>query len=292
LFVRQPEGRTLLKTPHLRFSEIDVHYGDAVTEPRALFEPDGADLSPTAAALGPWRPDALHGGAVSALLGQSFEQEGWVLARMTMDLMRRVPLQPLRLVPGPTSTTRRLLRQSVELWADERLVAKAEALLLPDLYLALPQQPDHRLGVPRELDTQEPDKYRAAIVRRVGYPSFVSHAVSMRNERPDERRPGVVVNWLKLLLPIIAGQEITPVQRATAAADYANGGFPTLPFEEWSFVSLDLTVQLTRQPEGEWVGVTCDSLAASTGIGLGDAELHDKEGRIGRSTTTLLVERR
>ena len=82
------------------------------------------------------------------------------------------------------------------------------------------------------------------------------------------------------------------MQRATAAADYANGGFTALPFEEWSFVSLDLTVQLTRQPEGEWVGVTCDSLAASTGIGLGDAELHDTDGRIGRSTATLLVERR
>ena len=36
-------------------------------------------------------------------------------------------------------------------------------------------------------------------------------------------------------------------QCVSAAADYANGGFPSLPFEEWSFMSVDLTVQLTRR---------------------------------------------
>jgi hypothetical protein len=40
-------------------------------------------------------------------------------------------------------------------------------------------------------------------------------------------------------------------------------------------MSLDLTVQLTRQPDGKWIAVTIDSLASRTGIGLGDAELYD-----------------
>jgi acyl-CoA thioesterase len=71
-----------------------------------------------------------------------------------------------------------------------------------------------------------------------------------------------------------------------------NGGFPSLPFEDWSFMSLDLTVQLTRQPDGEWIAVTSDSLASRTGIGLGDAELYDATGRIGRAVATLLVEPR
>jgi len=261
-------------------------------DPQALFEPDGPLLNPTEAALGPWRPDALHGGAVSALLGQSFEEEGWVLARMTMDLMRRVPMRPLRLVPGSASSTRRLRRKQVQLWADDRMVAKAEALLLPESHLDLPPQPERRLDPPHDLDQREPDEYRAAIVKRVGYPSFVSHAVAMRSQRVDGARPGVFVNWLKLLLPVLPEQSISPTQAVSAAADYANGGFAALPFEEWSFVTLDLTLQLIRVPQGGWVAVTSDSVAESTGIGLGDAELHDIHGRIGRSTATLLVERR
>jgi Thioesterase-like superfamily len=260
-------------------------------DPRSLFETDGQLLRPTAAALGPWRPNALHGGAVSALLGSGLEEDGWRLGRMTLDLMRRVPPEPLRLVPGRSVATRRILRKSIELWCGDRQVARAEGLLLPEAHLDLPPIPQRRLDVPADLDGDE-DRRRTTIVERVGYPSFVSHAVSTRNKRLDQRHAGAFAYWLKVLLPVVDGREITPVERVCAAADYANGGFAALPFEEWSFMSLDLTVQLVRLPIGEWVAVTNDSLAAPTGIGMADAELYDRDGRIGRSTATLLLEHR
>jgi hypothetical protein len=263
----------------------------AMSEPLALFEADGPYLIPTDAAPGPWRPDALHGGAVSALFGHTFEEAGWSLGRMTVDLLRRVPMEPLKLVVGPTSTTRRLMRKSAELWAGDRPVAKGEALLLPATHLDLPPQPERPLVVPKDLERMDASR-RSTIVERVGFPSFVSHAVSTRTVRTDETHPGDFAYWIDLLLPAVAGHDITPVQRVCAAADYTNGGFPTLPYEEWSFVTLDLTVQLVRPPVGDWVGVTNDSAAGASGIGLGDAELHDVHGRIGRATATLLVERR
>jgi hypothetical protein len=261
-------------------------------EPRALFVPEGSAMLPTGAALGPWRRDALHGGAVSGLLGHSLAEDGWLMARMTMNLMRRVPRQPLHLVPGPSSRTRRVLRKHVELRAGEHLVASAEALLLPDSHLALPQQVNRTLPLPEQLRDGDPHEHREAIVKRVGFPSFVSHAVATHRPRLPASHPAPFAYWIKLLLPVVAGEPITPIQRITTAADYANGGFATLPFEEWSFVTLDLTVQLAREPLGEWVAVTVDSLASSTGAGLGDAELYDTEGRIGRSVATLLVESR
>jgi Thioesterase-like superfamily len=260
-------------------------------EPKSLFESDGQFMHPTAAALGPWRANALHGGAVSTLLGHSLEEEDWLLGRMSLDLMRRVPPEPLRLVLGPSISTRRLLRKSIELWCGDRLVAKAEGLLLPRAHLDLPSSAERKLDVPPDLE-DETDRHRVAIAERVGYPSFVSHAVSTRKKRLQGRHAGAFVYWLKLLVPVVEGGEITPIQRVCAAADYANGGFTALPFEEWSFMSLDLTVQLVRPPVGDWIAVTNDSLAETTGIGLGDAELYDRDGRIGRSTSTLLVERR
>jgi len=260
-------------------------------DPQALFTRDGPLLVPTEASLGPWRPDALHGGAVSALLGHSLAEDGWQLARVTMDLLRRVPLQPLRLTVSATTNSRRVSRREAELWAGDQLVARAAALLLPESRVALPPQPDRRLEFPASTEPQSSDDVRAAIAERIGYTSFVSHAVDTRNARRKDGY-GERVYWLKLLLPVIAGEAITAIQRVTAAADYANGGFPSLPFEKWSFMSLDLTVQLTREPHGEWIAVTSDSLAAATGIGLGDAELHDVNGRIGRAVATLLVEPR
>jgi hypothetical protein len=59
---------------------------------------------------------------------------------------------------------------------------------------------------------------RAAIAHRIGYPSFVSHAVATRNTRRNGADEGRVY-WLNLLLPVIAGELITPIQRVSAAAD-------------------------------------------------------------------------
>ena len=68
--------------------------------PAALFEPDGQLLVPTALTVGPWDPGSQHGGAPSALLARAVEAEpapGPVrLARLTVELLRPVPLTPLR----------------------------------------------------------------------------------------------------------------------------------------------------------------------------------------------------
>lgn len=257
-----------------------------------LFDQDGSLLVPTAAALGPWRPDGLHGGAVAGLLARGLESDGYALARMTMDLLGRVPRTPLRLVDGKPWASRRVRRKSVELWAGDRIVAKAEGLFLPDRHVDVPPPVDDPIPGPSEDEGQDPRIEQAAIVRRVGYPSFVSHAVAMRVTTRSIGRRAVPVTWLKLLVPVVSGERPTGVQHAVVAADYANGGFSNMSFKHWSFMSLDLTVQLVRPPEGPWIGVACDPLAQSTGIGLGDGELHDVQGRFGRATASLLIEPR
>ena len=122
----------------------------------SLFAREGSLLVPTAAAPGPWRPDALHGGAVSALLGHCLEEHGWQLARVTMDLLRRVPLEPLRLTAEATASSRRVLRKEATLWAGDVLVAKAAALLLPEAEVDLPPQLNRRLELLAEPEGQDP----------------------------------------------------------------------------------------------------------------------------------------
>jgi len=96
----------------------------AITD--ALFVRDGDHFIPGMPSLGPWRRDALHGGAVSALLAGCLERDGYVLARTTVDLLGRVPAEPLRLVAEDEWGSTRLRRQTVELWAGARIVARAQ----------------------------------------------------------------------------------------------------------------------------------------------------------------------
>ena len=77
----------------------------------ALFEPDGDRLIPTDFARGPWDPRALHGGPTGALLARAIESAptdgiAFEVARLTVELLRPVPVEPLVLAaevvrPGP-----------------------------------------------------------------------------------------------------------------------------------------------------------------------------------------------
>jgi hypothetical protein len=260
--------------------------------PGALLVPDGDRVVPTTAAVGPWRPDSLHGGAVCALLAGSLEREDFAVARLTMDLLGRVPLAPLRLVEGPRWSSRRVHREIVELWAGDRMVARAEALRLPLTQVDIPDQPESRVGTAPPPDLVKTDRARAAILDQIGFPNFTSDAVVMQAGSSISARPGSSIHWLKLMLPIVAGKPLTGLERIAVAADYGTLGFSALPFTEWSFASLDLTVQVTRPPVGTWIGIVSDPVAQRTGVGLADAELHDADGRLGRSLATLLVEPR
>jgi hypothetical protein len=121
-----------------------------------------------------------------------------------MDLFGRVPLAPLRLVEGRLWSSRRVQRQTVELWADDRMVAKAQALRLPVMEADIPDQPDSRAGSAPAADLVKTDRERAAILDEIGFPNFTSDAVVMQAGSSIPARPGYSMNWIKLMLPIVA----------------------------------------------------------------------------------------
>ncbi|MGH2477664.1 MAG: acyl-CoA thioesterase domain-containing protein, partial [Candidatus Limnocylindrales bacterium] len=72
-----------------------------------LFTQRGIDFVPSEHTRGPWDPRHQHGGAVAALVARAAEQtagEGFALTRLTLELMRPVPLETLAIdvaVPRP-----------------------------------------------------------------------------------------------------------------------------------------------------------------------------------------------
>jgi hypothetical protein len=102
--------------------------------------------------------------------------------------------------------------------------------------------------------------------------------------------PGPATVWMRMRVPLVAGEEPSPLQRVLVAADSGNGVSAELDYQRYLFINTDLSVHLLRMPAGEWVCL--DARTHLDGVGLTDTTLWDERGRIGRAAQTLLVRRR
>ena len=55
------------------------------------------------------------------------------------------------------------------------------------------------------------------------------------------------------------------------------------------FVNLDLSIQVAREPHGEWIGLAARTTLGDDGTGIARSTLHDADGAVGDATQTLFV---
>ena len=72
-------------------------------------------------------------------------------------------------------------------------------------------------------------------------------------------------------------------------ADSAGAVSAELAWDRWSFPNIDVTVHLSRVPDGEWLLLDARTRLAAEGNALAEAALHDLRGPVGRSAQTLVV---
>jgi hypothetical protein len=258
----------------------------------ALFDKDGDSFLPSEITRGPWSPDALHGGPVAALLAGLAEglprSAPMAAARITIELLRPVPLAPLRGAARVLRPGRKVMLAESSLHAGESEVARATLLFVRTLDQPLPEETlGGSAAVPPGPDTVP----RTKPIWDAGLPAYHRDAVEHRVVRGAWGRPGPCTDWIRLRVPVVAGEPTTPFQRVAAAADFGNGISAALPFGEWRFINPDLTIHVARLPRGEWVCLDAVTWPEALGIGVAESELFDESGRIGRSLQTLLLER-
>jgi hypothetical protein len=103
---------------------------------------------------------------------------------------------------------------------------------------------------------------------------------------------GPVVDWIRLRVPLFPDAALTPLVRVAAAVDFANGISHVLPWESYLFLNPDLTLHLFRPLRGEWVGMASATHHGQQGVGMSDTAVFDIDGRIGRSSQSLFLDRR
>lgn len=117
-------------------------------------------------------------------------------------------------------------------------------------------------------------------------------ALDWRVVEGDVDRPGPATVWARLRVPLVAGEEPTPLERLLVMADAASGVSAALPWEEWLFVNVDLGIHLSRPPRGEWTAMAARTVVGPSGMGLCTSTLFDSDGAVGVSTQSLMVRRR
>jgi hypothetical protein len=257
----------------------------------AMFEHDGsATFMPTSAAVGPWDRRIVHGSPIVALLAGQLTPEENTLARLTVEILAPVPMEPLTLRLSEPAGGSRVQRRNAALLAGDREVATAVAVTVRRNDLELPERalahesPFDAAAVPA---LSEPNRSAAEIV---GWESFDSNTLIMARTRVEgDRRTH---DWISLAVPVVEGTTLKGSELAAAAADYSsNAVVRQLPYDTWSFRNTDLTLQLTREPIGSWMGMRSECLVQPVGTGFKTADLFDEAGWVARTTATLVVER-
>jgi len=261
-----------------------------------IYTRDGDLFHPTTWAGSPWSATSQHGGPPNALFMRAAEQAaadaGMRVARLTVDLLKPVPMQPLRLAWAYARRGRRMaiIDATIERADDGSSVAVARAVALKEqgTHETLFPAPDARPSGPDALERHD---LVSQARRETGPPGF-HLAVDVRYGGDDD--DGVV--WFTTPLDLVAGETITPAQSCAAICDLTtvtSGRLKSAPPGVWNnanmfpMLNVDTTVHLFRPPAGRWFGFAESFIADHHGVGVAEVMLVDERGPLGRSVQTV-----
>ena len=244
---------------------------------------DADRFSSTDYTRGPWDARSQHAGPPAALLGRAVEavaRPGMRVARVTYDIARPVPVDVLEVTTAVVREGRNVVVVEAAVGAHMRCTA---VLIRTESEIA----PEVAAPATVTLDGAEPKPFFATPYE-VGYHA----AMEVRFTEGSFLEPGPATAWMRMRVPLVEGEEPSPLVRTLVAADSGNGISGAIDFHKYLFVNTDLTVHLVRYPVGEWVCLQSATSVDPAGIGLADTALHDERGRIGRSVQSLFVAQR
>jgi hypothetical protein len=261
----------------------------------ALFRRDRDRFVPHELVRGPWTPDAMHGGPVAALLAHVAEQlaapSPMHPARLTVELLRPVPLVPLVAAARITRPGKKVQWAEAALHADGVEVARATLLRIR---LAEVRLPETVAG--GDMSLRVPGPAAAPPIGAPwsdGYPpAYHSMATEHRIVRGGWADIGPATDWIRLRCELVAGEPTSPLSRVAGAADFGNGISCALPHGRYLFINPDLTITLHRLPATEWVCLDAVTFPEPHGVGVAESVIYDERGRIGHAAQTLLLEAR
>ncbi|MCV7098867.1 thioesterase family protein [Mycobacterium palustre] len=263
---------------------------DPAIMPEPLFTVDGDSYLPGPLTRGPWGA-ALGGQNVGGLLAFGIEQSGidadFQPARLTVDLLRPVLPEPIRIRTSVQREGRRIKLVDGALVQNGTTVARASALFLrrgehPDGRvwsgpLEMPPLPADCTGFPADM---------AFFIWGYGATMTGSPGIAAGEWEQDHSQKFA---WTKVFRPMVRGHPLTPFVRLAFVGDV------TSSLTHWGtgglrYINADYTVTAGRLPDGEFLGLAAQSHYGAAGVATGTATLFDRHGPFGSSTALALAQ--
>ncbi|HEY7641064.1 MAG TPA: thioesterase family protein [Steroidobacteraceae bacterium] len=240
---------------------------------------------------GPWDPGLQHGGAPTALIAWAAERiptrEPMQVVRITVDLLRPVPIAALQLRAEVVREGRKIQLCAVTLLHEDVVVVRATVLKIRRLELSLPPT-----AIEEKIALPGPEAGQPADVPNTDTSNAFIRGMTMRVVQGQFRQPGPAAIWFRPDRPLFADEVATPLQRVAMVADFCNGVSTVLEWGKWTFINGDLTISLARMPVGEWLLLDAQSWLGDGGTGIAFAKLGDRRGYFGRAVQSLVIEPR
>ncbi|MGV9381764.1 thioesterase family protein [Nonomuraea sp. NPDC003707] len=234
---------------------------------------------------GPWDPRTQHMGPVTALivheLAQTAPRPGLELSKLVVDVFAPVPVAELEIVTDVTRDGKRVQCLSASVSSGGREYARASAWRIRTADTPASPVP----GPPGPVPPPSEEVAGSWLGSGFGY----GRALDWRFAEGGPTRPGPATVWGRFTVPLVEGEEFTPMERLAAFADSGNGVSAALGFDTHVFVNVDLTISLFRAPEGEWICMDAATVVGPSGRGLTRSTLYDGTGEVGTAIQTLFV---
>ena len=258
-----------------------------------VFHQDGELLLPTHLATGPWYPGTQHGSAMLLMAAIAVEQiptdRERQVTRLTVDMMSAAPLEPIQLSGvvrrgGPNVET-----LDVSLLTDGKECVRASAMRYRVAEVPVVERLKHSGNTPKL-----PAPLSFPLFQHVADKQGFHQAIEIRID--VETQPAIM--WIRLKQPAVENNPVTPLQRVALAADWTYSipaianriltgeAFDALPFFG---INPDTTINLHRQPEGEWIGIQAHTTYDDFGSGTVVGQIFDESGPVGFSTQSVLI---
>ena len=267
----------------------------AVTEQQSLYVRDGDAFVGTSCTKNAWHENAQSGGAVLALLGHVLEDVAapspMSLTRLTVDLVRPVPIgEPLWIDHEITREGKLIQVVDSVVRSNESELVRARALRIREADLSAGSSPSStaadgdlmaRLPSPEDL---------ADVADQPGVAGFLVTGAELRRNAGESTGPHCA--WVRLRVPVVAGEAIRSTSRVTMPMDCVNLiGVAGLPAGVTA-INPDVSAHVGRPPVGDWVALVGDTrFAHRIGHGFSAAHMVDREGVFGVTSTSQVVQR-
>ncbi|MEX0316604.1 MAG: thioesterase family protein [Ruegeria sp.] len=238
-------------------------------------------------ARGPWSVDHCHAGPVTGLVARAAEAAvgpDKMLTRLTLDVLRPLPLAGLRVRSETVRNTRTLATTKVEVHdLDGTLCIAATSMHLTRKELGeVPTAPVTPLRF------EDAEQGETLLIGSLHDKPAFGNFIEMAYPKGQELKPGPKTIWMRVP-PLLADEVPSPIQSMCALADCGNGISWNEPPTRLGFMNTDLTLQVHREPESNWLASESASHWHGTGVGMSQSILHDTRGPVATALQTLVL---